>query len=314
MEKTNQIKQFSHQPVMLAEVCEYLNLQKKRNIVDLTLGLGGHAQGILEKLKSQGRLIGFDADKDNLKIAKKNLKSYGEKVIFVHANFSTLKEELRKLKIKSVDAILFDLGLSSVHVDDPEKGFSFLREGPLDMRYDKKQSLTAAEVINTYSGKELTRIFKEYGQEPHARKIAENLVTRRKRRAFKTTLELANFIEKLVKRKGHIHPATRVFQALRIEVNKELEVLQSALEQAVDLLKKGGRIVVIAYHSLEDRIVKKFFLAKTRDFINLPHELTTTNLTPTLKIVTKKPLIPSEDEVKKNPRSRSAKLRVAEKI
>lgn len=298
----------------MEEVLQQLELPEKMNVVDGTLGLGGHAKRMLETMHPDGQLIGFDVDDDNMAVARENLKSFGPRAVFVRSNFSNLQEELKKLKIRSVEAILLDLGLSSPQVDNPEKGFSFMREGALDMRFDKTQPLTAADVINTYSGNELMRIFFEYGEERFARKIATEIVRRRKARSFKTTTELANFIEKLIGRKGHIHPATRVFQALRIEVNHELDVLMSTLRQAVEVLKKHGRLAVISYHSLEDRAVKQFFKECARDFINEPDKLTTTHLKPTLKIVTKKPIVPSDAEVARNPRSRSAKLRVAEKI
>ena len=303
-----------HKSVMMKEVLENLDLAKRKVVVDCTLGLGGHAKEMLGLMPKNGKLIGFDSDNDHLKLAKKTLKDFKENVVFVNANFSTLAENLEKLKIKGVDAILFDLGLASPHVDNGERGFSFLRKGPLDMRFNIADQLTAAEVINKYSEKELIRIFKDYGEEYRARKIAMAITLARKTRPFKSTLELADFIERLLGRQGHIHPATRIFQALRIEVNHELDVLVSALTQAVEVLKPGGRIVVISYHSLEDRIVKMFFKDNSRDWINLPNEMTTTHLIPKLKTITKKPMEPSEAEVKENSRSRSAKLRVAEKI
>ena len=250
---------FTHEPVLIQEVLQSLELADKKVVVDGTLGLGGHSRAMLEKMPAEGKLIGFDVDDDNLARARANLQSFGDRVMFVRSNFSNLQEELRKLGVKSVDAILLDLGLSSPQVDNPVKGFSFLREGPLDMRFDKNQPLTAADVINGYTLKDLMRIFFEFGEERFARKIATEIVRRRKARSFKTTTELANFIEKLIGRQGHIHPATRVFQALRIEVNHELDVLLSTLKQAVEVLKKKGRLAVIAYHSLEDRVVKQYF-------------------------------------------------------
>lgn len=305
---------FSHEPVLMQEVLLNLELADKNIVVDGTLGLGGHSKSILEKMPAAGKVVGFDVDEDNMAQARQNLLSFGDRALFVRSNFGNLQAELAKLNIKSVDAILLDLGLSSPQVDNPEKGFSFLREGPLDMRFDKTQTLTAAIVINTYGQNELIRIFQQYGEEPFARKIATEIARRRKSRSFKTTTELANFIEKLIGRKGHLHPATRVFQALRIEVNHELDVLQSALKQSVEVLRKGGRLAVIAYHSLEDHVVKHFFKDCARDFINEPDKLTTTHLKPTLRIITKKPIVPTEAEISQNPRSRSAKLRVAEKI
>lgn len=304
---------FTHEPVLIQEVLQQLELADKKVVVDGTLGLGGHSKTMLEQMPIDGKLIGFDVDDDNLARARANLQSFGDRVVFVRSNFSNLQEELKKLGVKGVDAILLDLGLSSPQVDNPVKGFSFLREGPLDMRFDKTQPLTAADVINTYTLKDLMRIFFEFGEERFARKIATEIARRRKARSFKTTTELANFIEKLIGRQGHIHPATRVFQALRIEVNHELDVLLSTLKQAVEVLKKKGRLAVISYHSLEDRVVKQFFKECALEFINEPDKLTTTHLNPTLTILTKKPIVPSESEVSKNPRSRSAKLRVAEK-
>lgn len=307
-------KQIVHEPVLLEEVILNLELPKKRVVIDCNLGLGGHSKKILEKLPKNGKLVGFELDKEHLKIAKKNLKDFKDQVVFLNTNFKNLKEEFKKLKLKGADVVFFDLGLASPHVDMAERGFSFLREGPLDMRFDLKSEFTAAEIVNKYSGKELVRIFREYGEEKKARKIAQEIVKRRKRKPFKTTTELADFIEKHLKRKGHIHPATKVFQALRIETNRELEVLLDALNQALEILKPSGRLAVISYHSLEDRIVKNFFREQARDYVNLPDLPTTTHLNPALKIHTKKPIVPTEAEVKRNPRSRSAKLRVAEKL
>lgn len=314
MSKTPEDKQVSHVPVLLEETCKGLELKNKRNIVDCTLGLGGHAGEILRKLGSAGRLFAFEVDDDNLKIAKKNLRTFAKKITFINKSFENLSQELKNCRIKAVDGILLDLGLSSPQLDIPEKGFSFLREGPLDMRFDKKQPLTAAHIVNKYPVNELIRIFKDYGEEFLARKIALAIAKRRKNRKFRTTTELAKFIEKLLKRKSHIHPATRVFQALRIEVNHELEALKSVLNQAMAYLKPKGRLVVISYHSLEDRIVKQFFRGHARHFFNEPGKLTTTYLKPSLKVVNKKPIMPSSQEVQNNPRSRSAKLRIAEKL
>jgi len=299
---------------MPEEILSNLELGKKRVVVDCTLGLGGHAKMMLEKMPKSGKLIAFELDSENLKKAKQKLRAFKDQVTFINANFSTLTEQLSKTRLKGVDAVLFDLGLSSVHVDDPEKGFSFMSEGPLDMRFDRKQVLTAAEVVNKYSEKTLISIFKEYGEEKKARKIALEIVRIRKRKPFKTTSQLADMIEKLLGRQGRIHPATRVFQALRIEVNDELENLRSALGQAVELLRPKGRIAVISYHSLEDRIVKRFFRELCLDYVNEPGEMTTTKLEPKLKIITRKPLVPGEKELRENPRSRSAKLRVAERL
>lgn len=296
--------EYAHDSVLLEEVCELLDLSKKRNVVDATLGMAGHAKEILSRLPKTGKLIGFDADPEHYKVAKKNLRSYKDRVVLVNANFADLAEAIKaNTRIKGVDAFLFDLGLASPHVDMPERGFSFQKEAELDMRFNpKEQTTTAADVVNAYSEKNLIRIFKEYGEERFARKIAQAICKSRKRKPFKTTTQLADFITKHVKRAGRIHPATRVFQALRIEVNRELDVLVEGLKQAMELLKKDGRIAVISYHSLEDRIVKVLFrdLARQKgsDF----------------RLVTKKPIVPSSEEVARNPRSRSAKLRVIEKL
>lgn len=294
---------YEHESVLLSEVCELLDLAKKKNVVDATLGLGGHAKEILKALPKTGKLIGLDADPEHLKIAKKNLRSYKDRTILINANFGNMAEAIAdNSRIRSIDAVLFDLGIASPHVDFGERGFSFMREGDLDMRFNPEEQLTAAEVVNKYGEKRLAQIFKEFGEESQARKIAQAICKNRKRKPFKTTKDLADFIEKLVGRSGRIHPATRVFQALRIEVNKELDVLVEGLKQAVELLNKNGRVAVISYHSLEDRIVKNFF----RDLARHNGE--------SLKLITKKPIAPSEEEIQRNPRSRSAKLRVAEKL
>jgi 16S rRNA (cytosine1402-N4)-methyltransferase len=309
-----QTQPLQHQSVLVSEVLHYLQLARKRVVVDGTLGLGGHSLQLLQNMPKNGKLFAFELDPEHIKEAKKTLKDFKEQVVFINGNFSTLKEELSKTRMKGIDAILLDLGLASPHVDIAEKGFSFMHEGPLDMRFDQNMPATAADVVNKYSQKELLRIFKEYGEERKARKIVMEIMRVRKRKPFKTTTQLAKFIEKLVHREGRIHPATRVFQALRIEVNHELDVLQSVLNQAVELLRPNGRIAVISYHSLEDRIVKQFFKALSLDYVNVPGELRTTKLKPQLKIITKKPIVPTLEEVARNPRSRSAKLRVAEKI
>jgi len=302
-EITDKQSEYTHKSVMIDEVCKYLDVDNRRNIVDMTLGLGGHSECILEKMAKTGKVIGFDADPSHIKLAKKRLKRFKDRVIYINSNFSNVTEELKKTRMRSFDGFLFDLGIASPHVDNPERGFSFLREGELDMRFDfKSQKTTAADVVNRYSEKELARIFKEFGEEGYAKKIAQVICKSRKRNPFKTTVQLADFIEKTVKRGGRIHPATRVFQALRIEVNKELDVLVEALTQAVSIVKSGGRIVVISYHSLEDRIVKNVF----RDFSRGDE--------PVLKLIIKKPLVPTNAEISSNPRSRSAKMRVVEKL
>ncbi len=308
MSESETKQSMEHTSVMVDEVLEGLSLPKKRNIVDATLGLGGHTRVILEKMAKNGRVIGFDADSDHIKEAKKKLRKFSGRVIYIHSNFENLAAELQKNKVRAVDSVLFDLGLASPHVDLADRGFSFMREGELDMRFDRKSGKTAADIINQYSEKELIRIFQEYGEEKKARKLASAIRKRRMSRKFKSTTELAKFVEKQVGRSGRIHPATRIFQALRIEVNREMEVLPRAIEQAVSILKPGGRIVVISYHSLEDRIVKNMFkdLAGGLSYGEEKQAV--------VKLITKKPLVPTQTEVMQNPRSRSAKLRVAEKL
>ncbi|MBI2453333.1 16S rRNA (cytosine(1402)-N(4))-methyltransferase RsmH [Candidatus Peregrinibacteria bacterium] len=303
-----------HKPVLVDEVLNFLNVQKKYVIVDATLGLGGHAKRILEKLSSKGRLIALDADRDNLKIAKENLKEYREKIDFYHSNFENLARIVHDMGYTSIDGILFDLGIASLHVDDPSKGFSFLRDGPLDMRFDKTCGQTAADLINTLSEENLRRIFQEYGEERHARSIAKLIIARRRKKKFFRTLELSSLIES-VSREKRKHPATRVFQALRIAVNRELEVLRRGLNQALELLQPQGRMVVISYHSLEDRIVKNFFRTESKSCICPPEIiLCQCHHQKSLDILTKKPITPSLDEIHQNPRSRSACLRAARKI
>ena len=314
-------KQQAHTPVLLSETIDLLNLeanlpagQAGKHVIDATLGLGGHSLEILERIGPKGKLMAFDQDERNLKEAKRRLKKYEKQVTFIHSNFEHLAEVATKHAFQP-DAILFDLGLSSPHIDDPERGFSFQKEGPLDMRFDTRQKLTAEKVVNRYSEKDLADIIFHYGEERRSRPIARAIVRARKEAPIKTTTDLAKIIGKTIRSKGKIHPATRTFQALRIYVNRELEVLESALQQSLRLLKKGGRLVVISYHSLEDRMVKNFFRDQTRNCI-CPKELPICQckFEKKLYILTRKPIIPDGIEVSRNPRSRSAKLRAAEKL
>lgn len=304
-----------HQPVLLDEVIDSLNLKNGAVLVDGTLGLGGYSEKALESVKDL-RLIAFDLDQENLEVAKARLAAWSEQIDFVNDNFATVAEAAEKLKVKEIDAIMLDLGIASTQVDQAERGFSFMREGDLDMRFDKKQTLTAAEVVNRFGEVELARIFWELGEERFSRKIARAIIERRREKQFTKTTDLADLVAKVVRTKpgSRIHPATKVFQALRIYVNQELASLQKVLADGVELLKKEGRIAVVSYHSLEDRIVKNFFRDAAREFINLPGELKTTELQPKIKIITKKPIVPTAQELAKNPRARSAKLRVAERI
>ena len=307
-----------HTPVLLKEVIDLLNLREGMNVVDCTLGLGGHSLEMLKRIGAKGKLTGFDQDSENLSKAKERIKNSGlgiRNVKFVNSNFENLKEEIEKNKFGEPDAILFDLGISSPHVDKAERGFSFMKEGPLDMRYDQNQELTAQLVINTYNEKKLADLIFQYGEERRSRAIARAIVDARKKNPITNTSQLAEIIKSTTKGKIGHHPATQTFQALRIYVNRELEVLESALHQAVDMCKKGGRIAVISYHSLEDRIVKNIFRYYTKNCI-CPKELPVCqcNFQKKLYLLTKRPIIPTGIEVQKNPRARSAKLRVAERI
>ncbi len=307
-----------HVPVLREDVQKYLDLKKGDTVIDATLGLGGHAKDILKAIGKEGKLIAFEQDDRNLSLAKENLKDSEQNVVYIYDNFRCLKDRITGEKISRVDKIFFDLGLSSPHVDEPERGFSFLKDGPLDMRFDSRNTLTAEIVVNTYPERELQQIFSEYGEERMSKKIAWKIAERRKVQKFSSTIGLASFIESLVPRKylkKNTHPATNVFQALRIEVNDELNALKEALKGAMEVLSVGGRIVIISYHSLEDRIVKKYFQSLLKPEPKTEEEkLYSLHAEPIVKALTKKPVIPSEKEIAENPRSRSAKLRSYEKI
>ncbi|MCK4648306.1 16S rRNA (cytosine(1402)-N(4))-methyltransferase RsmH [bacterium] len=289
-----------HIPVLLNEVIEYLNCMGNKIIADCTIGEGGHAEKILNDLGPAGILLGIDQDQDALVAARKRLAPFGKKVILVWDNFTNLEKILREKGIEKVDGILFDLGVSSFQLNRRERGFSFLRESPLDMRMNQAQKINASDLINRFSYGELQNIIYELGEKRWAKRIARAIVRKREKGPVTTTTQLARIIERAVPYRGRIHPATRTFLALRIKVNRELENLREALPQAVDSLKKKGRISIISYHSLEDRIAKNSF----KEFARQGR----------LKILTKKPITPKEEEVRINPRSRSAKLRVGERI
>jgi len=292
-----------HKPVMLEEAIDYLNLAEGKVIVDATVGTGGHSIEIASRIGAKGKLIALDRDQESLRVAEERLQSQGKSCEFVHANFSDLDVILKGLKINKVDGILFDLGISSYQLKSPERGFSFQSEGPLDMRMDQSSYISAYDLVNNLNQDELSELLRNFGQERWHNRIARFLVQEREQHPISTTQELSNIIVKAVPyryRHQRIHPATRTFQAVRIAVNRELEILDPALDKAISLLNKGGRICVIAFHSLEDRIVKlNFKKSAAAGLIN---------------IITKKPLVPEYAEVKVNPLSRSAKFRVAEKI
>ncbi|MFH1201338.1 MAG: 16S rRNA (cytosine(1402)-N(4))-methyltransferase RsmH [Candidatus Omnitrophota bacterium] len=294
---------FVHIPVMLHEVLDYLSISPGMTIVDCTVGTGAHAQEILKALESQGRYIAIDRDKESLALAEDRLKAFGSITTFIHDDFRNIDKILDNLKIKSVDGIFFDLGLSSYQLDTPERGFSMKTDAPLDMRMDRSSYISAYDLINFLSETEISSILKSFGEERWHNRIAHYLVEERACHPITSTGELSRIVLRAIPyQKGYwrIHPATRTFQAFRIAVNRELESLEGALKEAVGLLKKGGRICVISFHSLEDRIVKFTF----RDFARRQD----------LKILTKKPIMAERREVSHNPRCRSAKMRVAQKI
>ncbi len=279
----------SHTSVLAREIIELLSPKKSEVFLDGTLGLGGHAKLILEKIGKSGKLIGLDLDSRNLELARENLKEFSNLEIH-HSNFCKLRDFIMP---DSLDGILLDLGLSSPHLDDPIRGFSFRKSGPLDMRFDQNQSLTAAIILNSFTENEIADILYQFGEIRSSRKIAKKVVESRRKQKFSQMEDLVGIVEA-----KSLLP--QVFQALRIAVNSELESLQEGLNASLEALKSGGRIAVISFHSLEDRIVKNFFRAKKKDGI--------------LEVITKKPITPDLEEVQENSRSRSAKLRVAKKI
>jgi 16S rRNA (cytosine1402-N4)-methyltransferase len=281
-----------HQPVLVEEVIELLS--GSRSVIDLTVGLGGHAEALLAA--GVGRVVGVDRDRDALSAATERLRPYGGRFIGALGRFSHVDRIAREAGASSVDGALYDLGVSSVHLDTPERGFSYRSEGPLDMRMGG-EGRSASDVVNAYSESDLARVIREYGEERFARRIASAIVRARGRAPIETTAELAAVVAAAVpRRRGGPHPARRTFQAIRIEVNRELEELTASLPQVVELLAPGGRLVVISYHSLEDRIVKRFVAGEAR-----------------LRTLTKKPIRPRPPEMARNPRARGAKLRAAEK-
>jgi len=301
-----------HTPVMLSETLRGLAVQPGGRYVDCTLGAGGHAQAILDHSSPGGQLLGLDADPNAFDQARERLQHYQDSILLVNDNFANLQAVCIKYDFFPVHGILMDLGLSSMQLNGNGRGFSFQHDAPLDMRFDPNQKTTAADIVNNTSEERLAHLIKMYGEESHARQIAREIV---RYRPLRTTKELAAIIEKTVGRRGKIHPATKTFQALRIAVNHELEHLESALRQAVELLGYEGRLVVITYHSLEDRIVKQFMHKEASSCVCPPETPTCVcGHTARLRLVNKKVITPSPKEIEVNPRSRSAKLRVAERI
>jgi 16S rRNA (cytosine1402-N4)-methyltransferase len=307
-----QVSSLAHTPVLLPETVKALNVQPGGRYIDCTVGGGGHAATILEGSSPGGQLLGLDADPEAVKAARARLEGFGNAVRIVQANFVNLEVTCLKYDFMPVNGILFDLGLSSLQLDSGDRGFSFQREAPLDMRFNPAQHTSAADIINSSTEAELAYIIRTYGEESCGYRIARRIVAER---PLRTTAELARVVEKVVPRRGKIHPATRTFQALRIAVNHELDNLDAALKQAVRLLGYQGRLAVISYHSLEDRIVKRFMQQESRGCICPPGTPSCIcHHVPSLRLVNRRVIKPGADEVGRNPRSRSAKLRVAERI
>jgi 16S rRNA (cytosine1402-N4)-methyltransferase len=307
-----------HIPVLLKEVLELLNLQNDGIYVDCTLGGGGHTQQILKKLGPRGLVVGIDQDSRTLAITKAKLSRYSERVKYVQGNFRYLKMYLNQLGIAQVNGILFDLGVSSFQLDEGERGFSYQQDAVLDMRMDPQNPILAKDLVNQSSEDTLAQIIRDYGEERWARRIAKFIVAKRNQKPIKTTTELVEVIKDAIPasaRRTGPHPARRTFQALRIAVNDELKVLQEALNQAIECLAPGGRLVVISFHSLEDRLVKDTFRQQANPCECPPDfPVCRCGKQPVLRLITRKPVLPSADELRINPRSRSARLRSAEKI
>jgi 16S rRNA (cytosine1402-N4)-methyltransferase len=308
-----------HLPVMVKEVFELLSpalADEDSVLVDCTLGLGGHSEYFLKNL-NKIKVIGFDQDAIALTRAKERLSAYKNRVVFVSKNFNQLKNEIEKINLQKVNAIIFDLGVSSIQIDEKERGFSYLASDPLDMRMNQSQSLNAEVIVNTWDEQDIAKILFEYGEEKFAKKIAKNIINKRNRSLIHTTAELVEIINNSIPapaRRTGGNPAKKTFQALRIAVNQELDVLKEALTQAIDSIAPGGRIAVLTYHSLEDRIVKQFFKSLIR-VSDIPREIPVIeSVEQDFKLITNKPLRPTEAEIAFNSRSKSAKLRGIERL
>ena len=305
-----------HISVLLNESISSLNLKENSIIVDATLGYGGHSSNILERI-DKGYLFAFDQDSEAIRYSTDRLRHIGTNFTIIKSNFVNMKAELEKFGIEKVDGVLFDLGVSSPQLDDKSRGFSFHEDARLDMRMNKEQKLSAYEVVNEYSEKDLANIFFKYGEDKFSKNVARKIVRYRKIKKIETTLELVEVIKSAIPMKYRInkHPARQIFQAIRIEVNHELDVIEPSLQQATSLLNVGGRVAVITFHSLEDRIVKNYFKKiteiddKVKGIPNIPDEYL-----PDFKLITNKAITPNDEELETNPRSRSSKLRVIERI
>ena len=311
--------EFNHYSVLLKETIENLNIRPDGVYVDGTLGGGGHAYQVASRLSKKGRLIGIDQDADAIAAAGERLSEFGDKITIIRSNYANMKEELHRIGIEKVDGIVLDLGVSSFQLDTPERGFTYRDENaPLDMRMDDRQSLTAKDIVNEYSEMELYHIIRDYGEDKFAKNIAKHIVQERKKKPIETTGELTEIIRASIPMKVQAtggHPAKRTFQAIRIELNKELEVLQNNLDDMIDLLNPGGRICIITFHSLEDRIVKSNF-KRNENPCTCPSDfpVCVCGKKSKGKVITRKPILPSEEELSVNSRSKSAKLRVFERV
>lgn len=310
--------EFRHRPVLLTECIDNLAVKPYGIYADGTLGGAGHSSEIAARLSEEGMLIGIDRDTDALAAAEKRLAGYACRKLFVHGNYDKIVQILRENGIEGIDGALLDLGVSSFQLDNPNRGFSYMNDAPLDMRMDRSECLTAVDVVNKYSEAELTRMIREYGEERWASRIAAFIVRKRREKPLTTTYELVDVIKAAIpagaRREGH-HPAKKTFQAIRIEVNDELGGLRRALDGFIDALVPGGRLCVISFHSLEDRIVKETFAGKENPCTcpkNIP--VCVCGKKPEIRRITKKPVLPSAEEQRENPRARSAKLRVCEKL
>ena len=289
-----------HIPVLKKEVIEYLNVKENLNYIDATIGEGGHAIEILKRNAPQGKLLGIDWDPEILKEAEKNLKEFKKRIILVNDNFKNIKKVVKEKKFKKIKGILFDLGVSFWHIEKSKRGFSFRKDEPLDLRYCPHEYFPAREIINLYPEEAIEKILKEFGEEKEAKRIARAIVKARQKEPILSAKKLGEIVKKAKIKKEKLHPATKTFLALRVFLNEEIENLKEGLKSAFEILEKGGRLVVISFHSLEDREVKNFFREKEK--------------TGEAKVLTKKPVVPSFEEILKNPRSRSARLRALEKL
>ncbi len=295
----NSVPHFEHHSVLLDESLDLLNVKPNQDYVDGTLGLGGHSRAILERSSPEGRLLGIDHDRHAISIARQRLAPFSHRLYLQQGNYNQVLDYLKAPHWESVDGMILDLGVSSLQLDDANRGFSFLKEAPLDMRMNPQAEISAADIVNQWDEKQLADIIFRWGEERHSRKIARVIVERRKKAPLRTTTELAQLVASCSRGRNRIHPATRTFQALRIAVNRELETLESFLQSPPDFIRRGGVLAIISFHSLEDRIVKWAF----RRFSEGPYE-----------VLTRKPLQAQKEEIEQNPRARSAKLRAIKRI